>query len=92
MMTMGQIIERLETIKADADYKVKNNEIDLVINDFEGFNEDWGEVDREFNDLEAVEDTLDWLEENADKIEGDIYQFYYFSEIVVCVGYTSFDI
>lgn len=92
MMTMEQIIERLETIKADADYKVNGTDIDLTINDFEGFDEDWGEVDREFNDLEAVEDVLDWLEENADKVEGDFYQYYYFGEIIVCVGYTSFDI
>lgn len=89
---MEQIIERFETIKADADYRVNGAEITLTINDFEGFDDNWQEIDREFEDLDAVEKVLDWLEENADRIEGDFYQYYYFGEIVVCVGYTSFDI
>ena len=92
MMKMEQIIERLETIKADADYEVKNNEINLVINDFEGFDDDYEEIERELEDYEAVEEVLDWLEKNADEVEGDFYHYYHFGEIGVCVGYASFDI
>ena len=91
---MEQIIEKLETIKTDAYYYVDDddNEIRLTIDDFEGFDEDWSEVERELENHKAVEEVLEWLEENADYVDGDFYRSYYFGEIVVEVGYTSFDI
>ena len=94
MMKMEQIIEKLETIKTDAYYYVddEDNEIRLTIDDFEGFDEDWSEVERELENHKAVEEVLEWLEENADEVEGDYYEYYHFGEIAVCVGYASFDI
>ena len=94
MMKMEQIIEKLETINADAYYYVddEDNEIRLTIDDFEGFDEDWSEVERELENHKAVEEVLEWLEENADEVEGDYYEYYHFGEITVCVGYASFDI
>ena len=74
------------------DYRVNGNHIHLTINDFEGFDENWREIDREFVDEDAVDEVLEWLEDNADSAEGDFYEYYYFGEIVVEVGYTSFDI
>ena len=94
MMKMEQIIEKLETIKTDAYYYVDDddNEIRLTIDDFEGFDEDWSEVERELENHKAVEEVLEWLEENADEVEGYYYEYYHFGEITVCVGYASFDI
>ena len=94
MMKMEKIIEKLETIKTDAYYYVDDddNEIRLTIDDFEGFDEDWSEVERELENHKAVEEVLEWLEENADYVDGDFYRYYYFGEIVVEVGYSSFDI
>ena len=91
---MEQIIEKLETIKTDAYYYVDDddNEIRLTIDDFEGFDEDWSDVERELENHKAVEEVLEWLEENADYVDGDFYRSYYFGEIVVEVGYSSFDI
>ena len=91
---MEKIIEKLETIKTDAYYYVDDddNEIRLTIDDFEGFDEDWSEVERELENHKAVEEVLEWLEENADHIDRDFYHYYYFGEIVVEVGYSSFDI
>lgn len=92
MKTMEMIIAKLDTIAEDSYYFVNNNHIDLTIDDFEGFDENWSEVDREFVDADTVEEVLEWLEENADCIDGDFYHYYHFGEIVVKVGYTSFDI
>ena len=86
------ITEKLDTIAQDSWYSVGNNAIILTINDFEGFDENWNEVDREFVDEDAVDEVLEWLEENADRVEGDFYQSYFFGDIEVCVEYTSFDI
>jgi hypothetical protein len=91
-MTIENIIAQLDRISADSSYNVNNNYIELTIDDFEGFDEDWSEVDRELEDDIGVEEVLDWLEENADSVEGDFYCYYHFGDIVVEVGYTSFDI
>ena len=91
-MIIKKITTQLDRISEDSWYYVNGNRIDLTINDFEGFDDDWDEVDREFVDEDAVEEVLDWLEENADCIDGDYYRYYHFGDIVVVVGYTSFDI
>ena len=91
-MTIETIIAQLDRISTDSYYDVSDNHIDLTIDDFEGFDEDWHEIDREYDDPEAVEEVLEWLEENADFVDGDFYRYYHFGEIVVEVGYTSFDI
>ena len=91
-MTMKTITAQLDRISADSWYYVKDNRIDLTIEDFEGFDENWSEVFRDFVDGVAVKEVLDWLEEEADCVDGDFYKNYRFGEIVVKVGYTSFDI
>ena len=91
-MTIKNITTQLDRISADSWYKVNDNYINLTIDDFEGFDEDWCEIDREFVNADAVEEVLEWLEENADCVDGDFYYYYHFGEIVVEVGYTSFDI
>ena len=91
-MIMKDITTQLDRILKDAEYSVCNNKISLTIYDFDGFDDDYCEIEREFEDAEAVEQVLEWLEENADYEEGDFYTYYHFGDIVVEVGYTSFDI
>ena len=91
-MTIETITAQLDRISADSWYDVADNHIDLTINDFEGCDEDWSEIYREFVDEDAVNEVLEWLEENADCVEHDFYGRYYFGDIVVEVDYTSFDI
>ena len=91
-MTIEIITAQLDRISADSWHDINGNNIDLIIDDFEGFDDNWCEIDREYDDPEAVEEVLEWLEENADFVDGDFYRYYHFGEIVVEVGYTSFDI
>ena len=91
-MTIEMITAQLDRISAGSWYDVHDNHIDLTINDFDGFDDDWSEVASEFVDEDAVDEVLEWLEENADFSEGDLYEYYHFGEIIVEVGYTSFDI
>lgn len=91
-MTIEMITAQLDRISADSWYDVHDNHIDLTINDFDGFDDDWSEVAGEFVDEDAIDEVLEWLEENADFSDGDLYEYYYFSEIIVEVSYTSFDI
>lgn len=92
MMTIETITAQLDHISADSWYDVYDNCIDLTIEDSEGFDENWDEIDREFINENRVEEVLKWLEKNADYIDGIFYRYYHFGEIVVMVGYTSYDI
>ena len=91
-MTIEMIIAKLDQISEDSWYEITGNHIDLTIDDFEGFDEDWSEKDREFVDPKAVDEVLEWLAENADYIDDDFYHYYHFGDIVVELGYSSFDI
>ena len=91
-MTIENIIAQLDRISADSYCEVNGNRIDLTIDDFAGFDEDWNEVFRDFVNEDAIEEVLRWLKENADSIDDNLYRDYYFGDIVVEVGYTSFDI
>ena len=91
-MAIEIITTQLDRISADSWYRVNGNHIDLTIEDFGGFDENWTEIDREFVDEDLVDEVLEWLEENADCIDGDFHHYYQFGDIVVQVGYTSFDI
>lgn len=91
-MTIETITTQLDRISADSYYTVNGNRIDLTIEDFAGFDDDWCEVDRELVDEDVVEEVLEWLEENADYVDYDYYRYYHFGDIVVEVGYTSYDI
>ena len=90
-MTIELITAQLDRISADSSYDVTDNHIELTIDDFDGFDEDWNEIDREFVDEDLVDEVLEWLEENADYADGDFYRSYYFGKIVVEVDYSYFD-
>lgn len=89
---LNEILNKLNSIADDSNYNIENNYIKLEINDFIGFDDDWHEELRPLENEELVDEVLDWLEANADKCEGDYYRYYYFGDIVVEVGYSSFDI
>lgn len=64
----------------------------LTLEDFEGFDEQWHEIMREYDNEEAVNALLDWLETNSTEYHEDFYTYYKFSDFQIIVGYSSFDI
>jgi len=92
-MTINEMImEKLNTIAEDTTVRVDETEISVTIEDFEGFDEDWSEIYRDLINPEAISEVLAWLRQNADKVDDDFYIDYYFGDIVVHVGYASFNI
>lgn len=93
-MTIENITTQLDRISADSWYFVDDNDIELTINDIEMCDDDeaWCEVDRELENEDAVYDVLEWLKENADYVDGDFYCYYHFGDIIVELGWASFDI
>ncbi len=89
------IIKMLEELGADVvytDFTDVANYISVDIDDFEGFDENWREVERELNNPQKVDDFIDFLENNCFSKEGDFYTTYHFDGFNVKLGYTSYDI
>lgn len=85
------VVNMLKELGEDVSYTMVREELHVTIEDFDGFDEDWSEIDREYNE-EAVDELLEWLEAQAHTVEGHYYTRYYLQDVVVCVGYASYDI
>lgn len=85
------VVNMLKELGEDVSYMMIREELHVTIEDFDGFDEDWSEIDREYNE-EAVEGFVEWLEAQAQEVEGDYYKYYRLEGVVVCVGYASYDI
>ena len=92
-MTMEMMKEQLEALCEDISFWEYDdeNKLDVTIEDFEGFNEDWDEVYADIDD-DAVDKMIEWLESHCDSHEGDFYYYYTFGDLVVCLGWASYDI
>ena len=93
---MEIIIAMLEKMSEDVEYYVceieeEKPELVITVDDFEGFDEDWSEIMREY-DEDAVSALIDWLEEHCISEDGDLYYEFYFEEFNVQLGYSSYDI
>lgn len=92
MMTREMMVAAVEALGADASLWETKDTLDVTLEDFEGFDDDWSEVDREYDDEEAVDAFLEMLERECVSQEGDFYVVYHFEGFDVQVGYASFDI
>lgn len=90
MELVGMMMQAQENGDAFVDFY--GDALHFTVNDFEGFDDDWSEVFREFVNAELVEAIEEALDEMADKIVGDFYVEYHFGNAVVELGYTSYDI
>ena len=64
----------------------------ITLQDFEGFDDDWSEIMRDYNNEKAVDALLDWLETHCISCQEKLYTTYTFPDFQVKVGYASFDI
>lgn len=76
----------------DVDFFKIDRKIHLTINDLEGFNDDWNEVMRDYDNPNAVDALLNWLDTNCAFKVDEFYTIYSFDGFAVKLGYTSFDI
>ena len=91
-MTREKMINMINDLKNDAIYFEYKGIIHVDLDDFEGFDENWDEQFREYDDADAVENFLDTLEKEALEIDEDYYTTYKFDGFSVKLGYTSYDI
>lgn len=92
-MTMEMMKEQLKALSGDISFYeyTDENKLDVTVEDFKGFDKDWCEVYTDI-DEDAVDAMVEWLEEHCDFHEGDFYHCYTFGDLVVCLGWASYDI
>ncbi len=76
----------------DADCYEIHGIVYLTLHDFDGFNDDWDEIMRDYDNPNAVNALLDWLDTHCVSQNGNLYTDYFFDGFAVQLGYTSFDI
>lgn len=64
----------------------------LTLEDFDGFDSNWNEVEREYENEEAVDALLKWLEANYTERKSNLYIHYVFPDFRLTLGYASFNI
>ena len=91
---MKELLKMLEESKnlGDVDYYTYENELNIDFNDFDGFDNEWNEVEREYTNENLVNKILNYIETNATLIKDSLYQTYQLDDKTIVIGYTSFDI
>lgn len=91
---MKELLKMLEESKnlGDVDYYTYENELNIDFNDFDGFDDEWNEIDREYTNENLVNQILNYIETNATLVKDSLYQTYQLDNKTIVIGYTSFDI
>ena len=94
MMTLEKMMAMVEALGDDASmwYDEDEKVLDVTLRDFEGFDDDWSEIMRDYDHPEAVEAFKEMLETECSSQEGDFYFDYHFDGFTVELGYSSYDI
>ena len=94
MMTLEKMMAMVEALGDDASmwYDEEEKVLDVTLRDFEGFDDDWSEIMRDYDHPEAVEAFKEMLETECFSQEGDFYFDYHFDGFTVELGYSSYDI
>lgn len=91
MMTYDEVMALLETLGEDVSVFTHDNVIHVTVEDFEGFDDNWHEEMRDY-DEDAVDEVFEALEAHCAEVVDDFYTDYYFKGFSVRVGYASYDI
>lgn len=88
-----RFLELVEMLVACGDvnvWKVSDSSVSLTFEDFEGFDDDWSEIMREYEEPDLVEELEELIEELG--AEGDFYEYLTVNGVEYSIGYASFDI
>ena len=90
MMTM--IIDHLIALGDDVEFFSSGKLVFATLQDFAGFDDRWREIEREYDDADAVDAFIEWCNTTADSYTDDIITEYHFGDVVLWLGYASADI
>ena len=90
-MTKNEVMNLINTLNDDVIVFEHGDTIRVTVCDFEGFDADWNEVMREYNEGK-VNEVIDALVDNANEVVSNLYTYISFDGFTVILGYESFDI
>lgn len=90
---MKTLIGIIENLKESEDLLVVdyNDIVSLILNDFDGFDEDGEEIEREYNKPELVEELFEVLDKFSTETSVGFYSTYVVNGVKFQVGYSSYD-
>lgn len=86
------LMNLINACEYDVDFWEENGMVHLTIEDFEGFDDDYDEIMRDYCNPEGVDALLNWLDANCDFKVEEFYTIYSFDGFFVKLGYSSFEI
>ena len=92
MMTMAMVMELLASAGDDLIVMDWDDSIDVEINDFEGFDDEWAEIIRDVENGELVDSIYETLKKEAISVDEDFYVEFKFDGFSVSWGYASYNI
>ena len=92
MMTMAMVMELLASAGDDLIVMDWNDSIDVEVNDFEGFDDEWAEIIRDVENEELVDSIYETLKKEAISVDEDCYVEFKFDGFSVSWGYASYNI
>lgn len=93
MMTKEKMISIIEDLGNDASlWENPNGTLEITLQDFEGFDDEWNEVDREYDNQNKIDEFFKILDTECISKERDFYTTYHFKNFNVEIGYASYDI
>ena len=92
-MMKDMLIKKLEELGNDVIYFGENTRwVAVILNDCEGFYEDWETEERMYDNEELVDAFLAWLRTSSKSVIYGYYDVYEFEDFNVKLGYSSMDI
>lgn len=88
----NKLISLINACGNDVYFYQESNQFYITFQDFLGFNDDWEEEMRDYDNPTEVAYLENWLENNCIKKEEDFYTIYFFKDFSVQVDYASYDI
>jgi len=92
-MTREEAMALINTLGEDVEaFVTSDGNIEVTVIDFLGFDESWGEIERELDDAEAVLKVHTKIRALAHSATENVYSYYEFDDFTICWGYASADI
>ena len=89
---LNKFLSLIQKCGIDVDCYESEGIFHVTFQDFLGFNDNWEEEMRYYDNPAEVEYLENWLEENCNKKEEKLYTTYFFENFTVKTGYASYDI
>lgn len=93
LMRMVEVAVENEDVEVNVKMLAKTPVINILFKNFEGFDEEWNEIEREYTDEELIDMILDFIDKNGEVVEfGGIFTGIKMDDKIIFLTWASDDI